>query len=344
MSVRIAPIAPPYTDEVAEDFSKLVPPGMEPIGLFRTIAHNPRVLRKLRFGNLLDRGSSITLRQREIVILRTSVLCGAEYEWGVHVSFFAGRAGLTDDCIYASCWLGADAACWQPDEALLIRLCDELHASSRVSDALWAAVRETFSEAQCIELFTLVGFYHSIAFVIHGSGVALEPMGARFPPERARVEPVRHAGSCLCGSIRYEVEGELGDFGFCHCQSCRKASGSAHAANAPVDRAQLTLLDARGTLREFESSPGKLRAFCSACGSPLYAYLRDSPNILRLRLGSLDTDFTKQPRAHTFISDKAAWEPLRDGIPQFAEWAHRDVLHQRGSRQDQLEHGDLPNR
>jgi 4-carboxymuconolactone decarboxylase len=335
MSVRIAPVTPPYTDEVAADFAQLVPPGMEPIALFRTIARNPRVLRKLRFGNLLDRGS-ISLRQREVVILRTSALCGAEYEWGVHVTFFSGRAGLDAECLYATCWLGPDAACWQPDEALLIRLCDELHASARVSEALWTALRATFGEDQCIELFTLVGFYHSIAYVIHGSGVALEPMAARFPPERAREAAARHAGSCLCGSIRYEVEGQLGDFGFCHCRSCRKASGSAHAANAPVERARLQLVDAHGTLREFESSPGKLRAFCSACGSPLYAYLRESPDILRLRLGSLDTELTQQPRAHTFVSDKAAWEPLRDGIPQFPEWAPRSVLHQRGSRQDQL--------
>jgi alkylhydroperoxidase family enzyme len=186
MSVRIAPVAPPYAEEVAEDFTKLMPPGMEPIALFRTVAHNPRVLRKLRFGNLLDRGSSISLRQREIVILRTSALCGAEYEWGVHATFFAARAGLDAECLYATCWLGADAACWQPEEALLIRLCDELHASARVSDDLSALLAERFGASQRIELFTLVGFYHSIAFVIHGTGVALEPMGARFPAERTR--------------------------------------------------------------------------------------------------------------------------------------------------------------
>jgi hypothetical protein len=95
----------------------------------------------------------------------------------------------------------------------------------------------------------------------------------------------------------------------------------------------LRLVDAAQTLREYESSPGKFRAFCSRCGSPLYAYIDTTREILRLRLGSLDTDFSKQPRAHTFVSDKASWEPITDDIPQFPEWAPPSVLRQAGSRQ-----------
>jgi hypothetical protein len=142
-----------------------------------------------------------------------------------------------------------------------------------------------------------------------------------------------YEGSCLCKRIRYRVTGELGEFGYCHCTSCRKASGSAHAANAPVDRADFQLLAGAESLREYESSPGKLRAFCTNCGSPIYAYLRATPALLRLRLGSLDTPFTKQPRAHTWVSDKAPWEPIADGLPQFPEWAPRAVLDQKGTRQ-----------
>jgi hypothetical protein len=146
------------------------------------------------------------------------------------------------------------------------------------------------------------------------------------------MEPI-HRGSCLCGNVRYELNAELGEFGFCHCRSCRKASGTAHAANAPVDRSDFRLLDGEDTLREYESSPGKFRVFCSRCGSPIYAYLAATRDILRVRLGSLDTPFTKQPRAHTFVSDKATWDPIADGLPQFPEWAPKSVLTQRGSRQ-----------
>jgi hypothetical protein len=145
-----------------------------------------------------------------------------------------------------------------------------------------------------------------------------------------------HTGSCLCGNVRYELTAELGDFGYCHCTSCRKASGSAHAANAPISRANFRLLGGGDTLREYESSPGKFRAFCSNCGSPIYAYLSATPDALRIRLGSLDTPFTRQPKAHTFVSDKAPWEPIADGLPQFETWASKDVLRQAGSRQDLL--------
>ncbi len=141
-----------------------------------------------------------------------------------------------------------------------------------------------------------------------------------------------YKGTCLCGRIRYEVSAELGDFGYCHCTSCRKASGSAHAANAPVDRVNFHLIG-ESEIREYESSPGKFRAFCSNCGSPIFAYLTSTPEIIRLRLGTLDTPFTKQPKAHTFVGDKGPWEPITDNLPQYQGWAPRAVLDQRGSRQ-----------
>jgi hypothetical protein len=59
-----------------------------------------------------------------------------------------------------------------------------------------------------------------------------------------------HEGSCLCGRVRYEVTGDIGDFGYCHCTSCRKASGTAHAANAPVQRSDFVLTSGAEELRE----------------------------------------------------------------------------------------------
>jgi hypothetical protein len=143
-----------------------------------------------------------------------------------------------------------------------------------------------------------------------------------------------YAGSCLCGHVKYTLSAEPGAFGYCHCTSCRKASGSAHAANAPVDRSSFHLVSGSTVIREYESSPGKYRAFCSHCGSPIYAYLSATPDVIRIRLGSLDTPFSKEPQAHTWVSDKAPWEPIADAIPQFDTWAPTTVLHQRGSRQN----------
>lgn len=82
---RIEPLDSPFEPSVAEAFSRFLPPGMAPLKLFRTQAHNPRVLQRMFAGNLLDAGS-VSARVRELVILRTCARCGSEYEWGVHVA------------------------------------------------------------------------------------------------------------------------------------------------------------------------------------------------------------------------------------------------------------------
>ena len=96
MADRLAPLEAPFSPDVEKTLEALMPPGVPPLLLFRTIAHNPRVLAKIRAGNLLDRGS-IERRDRELVILRTCARCGSEYEWGVHVSVFARRFGLSEE-------------------------------------------------------------------------------------------------------------------------------------------------------------------------------------------------------------------------------------------------------
>jgi hypothetical protein len=143
-----------------------------------------------------------------------------------------------------------------------------------------------------------------------------------------------YKGSCLCGSVQYEIAGEIGDFGYCHCTSCRKASGTAHAANAPMQRSDFRLMSGADALRDFESSPGKVRVLCSQCGSPVYGYLRADTDVIRIRLGTLDTAFTKQPKAHTWVSDKAPWAPIDANVPQFPEWAqnHSSCRRALGSR------------
>ena len=93
---RIAPLEPPFTADVAAQLAAMMPPGQPPIGLFRTFAKNlPMAEAMTHWGRYeLGRRLSLTLREREIVILRTCARCGCEYEWGVHLMVFADRAGL----------------------------------------------------------------------------------------------------------------------------------------------------------------------------------------------------------------------------------------------------------
>jgi alkylhydroperoxidase family enzyme len=177
---RIAPLEPPYPPAVAAALERIMPPGVAPLALFRTLAVNERVFLRVLAGGLLDRGS-ISLRERELVIDRTCARCGAEYEWGVHVAFFGARVGLDGDAAGLTCTSDPSAAPLPPRERGLLRLVDELHDTGRVSPALWAELRPEWSDAQLVELVALVGFYHLISFAANAFEIPLEPYGARFP-------------------------------------------------------------------------------------------------------------------------------------------------------------------
>ncbi len=175
---RLAPLAEPYPPEVAQELARIMSPGVPPIALFRTVAHNPRVLSRWRGGALLDKGS-ISLREREIVILRTSARLGAEYEWGVHVAFFAGKAGFGEAELAATVHAGPEA--WRGAEAVLVRIVDALVDEATLGDALWAEAAAHFTPAQLVEILSLVGFYHLVAFVVNATGIAREPGAPGFP-------------------------------------------------------------------------------------------------------------------------------------------------------------------
>jgi alkylhydroperoxidase family enzyme len=180
MSARIATATPPFPAEVQDRLSRVMGPGKKPLVLFTTIARDERLFNRFFSGGLLDRGN-VTLRQREIVIDRTTSLCRSEYEWGVHISFFAAKVGLTDDQIRSLARGGAEDPCWNASEALLIRFCDELHDTATVSDELWTALRKENSDEAMLELLMLAGFYHTVSYLTNALRLPLEPDGMRFP-------------------------------------------------------------------------------------------------------------------------------------------------------------------
>lgn len=127
-----------------------------------------------------------------------------------------------------------------------------------------------------------------------------------------------HAGSCLCGGVRLRIAGPLASVQVCHCLSCRKAQGTPFATNIPVDTTALQLQDEQQLIEEYESTPGKLRAFCRRCGSPIYSRRPDTPGVLRLRAGLLDEPVASSPDAHAFVGSGASWWPRPDdGLPCF---------------------------
>ena len=91
-------------------------------------------------------------------------------------------------------------------------------------------------------------------------------------------------GACLCGHTAYRVAPPYDRVEVCHCLRCRRSNGSALHMVVPVDDAQVEWRR-RDALTEFESSPGKFRAFCGRCGSPVYSRRDNRPGNLRLRAG-----------------------------------------------------------
>jgi alkylhydroperoxidase family enzyme len=162
------------------DFDRLMR-GAPPLLLFRTVARNPRVLQRFMAGALLDRGS-VSLRSRELMILRTCARCGAEYEWGVHVAVFGEKAQWTPEQLRSSVHGGAADVCWSAEDRLVLRLADALHETSRVDDALWADLAAQLAPEQLIELLMLAGLYHAVSYLINGIGIEQEAFAPRFPP------------------------------------------------------------------------------------------------------------------------------------------------------------------
>ena len=181
--MRIAPLEPPFAPEVDDQLRSMMPPGAPPIALFRTFAKNlPMAAAMQPWGrHELGREFSLSLRDREIVIDRTCARCGCEYEWGVHIAFFADRAALDTAQITSLTHGEAGDPCWSsPRDRLLIRVADALHDHGDVDDLLWAELRAEFDEAQLLDLTMLGGWYHAISFTARAARVPLEPGAPRF--------------------------------------------------------------------------------------------------------------------------------------------------------------------
>lgn len=179
---RISPLEPPYEPAVAARLDKMMPGEAPPIALFRTFVRNlPMAEAMGRWGGYeLSKRLSLSPRQRELVIDRVTARCGCEYEWGVHLAFFAEQVDLTPEQQRSITHGSPDDACWSADEAPLLRAVDELHDHADVTDATWEALTGFLSDQQLLDLLMLAGWYHAISFTANAARVPLEHGAPRF--------------------------------------------------------------------------------------------------------------------------------------------------------------------
>ncbi|MGL4997125.1 MAG: GFA family protein, partial [Deefgea sp.] len=125
-------------------------------------------------------------------------------------------------------------------------------------------------------------------------------------------------GSCACKTVTYEVNELAGGISHCHCVTCRKAHAAAFNSAAGVKPEAFRWLTGESQLSQFESSPGKVRYFCSQCGSHLLAKKAGRP-LWVLRVATLDDDPQVRPEQHIWTSHDVAWLDC-ENLPKYAEW------------------------
>jgi len=126
-----------------------------------------------------------------------------------------------------------------------------------------------------------------------------------------------YKGGCLCGTVRYEINGGIWNIVMCHCSLCRKAQGSAFATNGIVNTSDFRFTSGEHNLTGYESSPGQTKYFCKTCGSPILSRNLERLDQVRIRVGTIESDIAERPEAHIFVSSKANWESLCGDLPRF---------------------------
>lgn len=183
-TARIPPLEPPYDPETQSVLAKWMPPGsaVPPLALFRTLARHPMLRDRMRpLGAGLLAHGTLPPRVRELLVLRTSARCGARYEWGVHATAFAGVVGLDAKAVRRTTAEPRELDAADDEDALVLRIADELHDGSTLSDALFDAARARWGEDGVLEVAAVVGFYHLVAYLLGVARVEGEPWAERFP-------------------------------------------------------------------------------------------------------------------------------------------------------------------
>lgn len=124
-------------------------------------------------------------------------------------------------------------------------------------------------------------------------------------------------GSCLCGAVQFEVVPPFIRAGHCHCERCRKHSGTAVCTQARVSRDQFQLLKGAESIRVYGTGEGAVKAFCVTCGSSLFGGDWPDGDQVSIRMGAFDDDPGIRPQFHTFVEDRASWDKITDVLPQY---------------------------
>jgi len=132
-------------------------------------------------------------------------------------------------------------------------------------------------------------------------------------------------GKCLCGAVRYAVEGPFLYAGYCHCSGCRARTGSAFSAFAGIERDKLRVTSGADSIATFALNPDNIVSFCRLCGASPFSLVHDAA-FFHVTLGTLVDDPGIRPTIHIFVGSKAPWHEITDALPRYAELPPADTF------------------
>lgn len=177
---------PPYEPEIERTIGNTAFTGLSPRNLRLALAHHPKLAAAFQsMAHVVLFQCAVAEREREIAIIRTGALTRSEYEWGMHVSIYAAKCGLSDaqvqELTCSTSWRELSDASWTPQERLVVRMVDELHRHSTLADETWQQMTAAWPKEQVMELMFASSFYHMAAFFLNSAAVPLEDGSERFP-------------------------------------------------------------------------------------------------------------------------------------------------------------------
>lgn len=185
MKNTLSPLEPPFTQEVAETLAQYPQTDGYILQLFRVFANSVRFLKHKGVSNFLDEDSPLTLREREITILRVCANTDCEYEWGIHVAIFASAAQLSQEQIKAT-RDKVPAECWSNKETTLLNAIDQLCLASKINSETYQQLQSYYSQAEQLEIMALCSNYLLVSFVANTTELPLESFSQRFDTESKR--------------------------------------------------------------------------------------------------------------------------------------------------------------
>jgi hypothetical protein len=130
----------------------------------------------------------------------------------------------------------------------------------------------------------------------------------------------RLEGGCACGAIRYALESEPFDCGWCHCRTCQRVSGSLAMAFATVPAGHLVWTRGADKVRTFRSSSFGRRSCCGECGTPFLMEVDHQPETVDFTVATLDDPTRISPGFHIFWASRIPWFEPKDGLPRHARF------------------------